>query len=67
MADRVCYYGKPCLNFLTGYCPKGSDCADTRPKFELPPIGGPDDLRGIGKKLSLLVIIVGNPDTKFHS
>ena len=34
------------------------------PKFEMPPIGSPDDLRGIGKKLSLLANIVGKPGHK---
>ena len=60
MADRVCYYGKLRLNFLAGFCQKGSDCADTHPKFELPPIGSPDDLRGIGKK----ILICGEPGHK---
>ena len=53
-----------CLNFLAGFCPKGPDCADTHPKFELPPIGGPDDPRGIGKKIVITCHYCGEPGHK---
>jgi len=53
-----------CLNFLAGFCPKGPDCADTHPKFELPPIGGPDDPRGSGKKIVITCHYCGEPGHK---
>ena len=53
-----------CLNFLAGFCPKGPDCADTHPKFEPPPIGGPDDPRGIGKKIVITCRYCGKPGHK---
>ena len=53
-----------CLNFLAGFCPKGPDCADTHPKFELPPIGGPDDPRGMGKKIVITCHYCGEPGHK---
>jgi len=53
-----------CLNYLAGFCPKGPECPDTHPKFELPPIGGPDDPRGIGKKIVITCHYCGEPGHK---
>ena len=53
-----------CLNYLAGFCPKGPECADTHPKFELPPIGGPDDPRGTGKKIVITCHYCGEPGHK---
>merc|ERR1719420_1455569 len=54
-----------CLNYLAGFCPKGPEkCPDTHPKFELPPIGGPDDPRGTGKKIVITCHYCGEPGHK---
>ena len=53
-----------CLNYLAGFCPKGPECDDTHPKFELPPIGGPDDPRGTGKKIVITCHYCGEPGHK---
>ena len=56
-----------CLNYLAGFCPKGPDCPDTHPKFELPPLGGPDDPRGFGKKIIITCHYCGEPGHKVSS
>jgi len=56
-----------CLNYLAGFCSKGPECSDTHPKFELPPLGGPDDPRDLERKSLLLVITCGEPGHKVSS
>ena len=56
-----------CLNYLSGFCPKGPECSDTHPKFELPPLGGPDDPRGFGKKIIITCHYCGEPGHKVSS
>ena len=53
-----------CLNYLAGFCSKGPECSDTHPKFELPPLGGPDDPRGFGKKIIITCHYCGEPGHK---
>ena len=53
-----------CLNYLAGFCSKGPECPDTHPKFELPPLGGPDDPRGFGKKIIITCHYCGEPGHK---
>jgi hypothetical protein len=53
-----------CMNYLSGFCPKGGECSEAHPKFELPPIGGLDDPRGLGKKIVITCHYCGEPGHK---